>query len=60
MDWKAWVNTVLSAASCGGLAAIGQMNLTPDHIDWKHTGLTFCGGALIGIVQHFRSAPSSK
>jgi hypothetical protein len=35
------------------------MGLTVNGINWKNVAITFAGGALIGVVGHFRTPPGT-
>ena len=59
MNVKNILNTVLSAAACGGIAAVALLPLDPLHFDWHRTAVVFGAGAVIGVVQHFRTPPGS-
>lgn len=58
MTWKDWLNTTVSAAIAGGVAAIIPL-VTTQPINWKLVGSSFLAGALIGVVSHFRTPPGS-
>lgn len=59
MSTKDYLNTIISAGIAGGIAAVAEMSTNGFQIDWKKTGSTFAAGALVGIVQHFRSRPGT-
>jgi hypothetical protein len=59
MSRKAYANAVISAGMAGGIAALAQLSTTRFDLDWRHTGITFAVGSLVGIIQHFRAAPGT-
>jgi acyl dehydratase len=47
----------ITAAISGGALAATQVVLDPGHVDFRHTGIVFAGGALIGLLNWLRTSP---
>lgn len=51
-------NAAFSAALSGAVLALFQIGIDPNHMDWKHTGSVALGGAVMGLINHYRTPPT--
>lgn len=59
MNLKDYLNTILTAGISGGIAALAQSGFNGFQVDWRHTGSTFAAGALLAVINHYRTPPGT-
>jgi len=56
----AWASYLLTAVVSGAVTGFASCISQPGPTNWQHCGIMAGVGAIIGVVNHFRTPPGSQ